>query len=219
MKNLPFASLLVLIFCFASFAQTNKTSKCPTIFITVPPGFPIPNEPIIYTATIGKEVENYNVKYDWTVANGKIIEGQGTLVAKVLQNDIAKNLTVTFEVSGLLPDCSNIASETMAIDLVAPQAFLIKEFSAPIAQIEKAKIFEKLTALEDNPNSRLYIIFRHTKNTPQKIITRKERKLFDNLIKAGIERERITLIKDFANTESVQFWLVPAGATPPKIND
>ncbi len=218
MKNLSFASILILLCCLAAFAQANKTSPCPTISITGPPAVPIPNEPIIYVANISNEVDNFNANYKWSAANGEIIEGQGTLIIKVLQNDIIKNLTVTLEVAGLPESCSNIISETMGCGLKVPQALLIEELSSPITQIEKAGDFEKSAALDDNPNAQLHIIFRYKKNTPQKIITRTERKLFNNLIKAGVEKERITLIQGFADTESIQFWLVPTVTTVPEID-
>jgi hypothetical protein len=218
MKNLSFASILVLILSFAALAQTNATLPCPTISVTDVSGLPIPNEPIIYTATVGKEVENYNVKYKWTVVNGEIIERQGNLTVKVLHSNAAKGLTVKFEAVGLPKGCSNIASETMHIDF-APQASIIGELLTPTSQIEKTELFEKLSALDDDPNAQLYIIFRYKKNTSQKIIKRTEQNLFDSLIKAGIPKDRITFVKDSATDESIRFWIVPAGAENPRINN
>ncbi|MDQ3321986.1 MAG: hypothetical protein M3525_06085 [Acidobacteriota bacterium] len=222
MKNLYFALVLVLVLVLSSatFAQTNATFPCPTISVTGPSVMEITNEPLIYTATVGKEIENYKVQYKWTVANGNIIERPGIFTVKVLQSNtaVAKGLTVQFEVTGLPEGCSNTASESMIIE-PPPVATLIEILPTFVSRLEKAEVFEKLRALDNDPTAQIYIIFRHKKNTSQKTIKLTEQKLFDSLIKAGIKKERITLIKDSATDESIQFWLVPAGAEVPDINN
>lgn len=218
MRHLSFVSVLVLILSFATFAQTNETLPCPEFSLEIPGDLGISNEPIIYSATVGKEIENYNVKYNWTVINGKIIEGQGSLTIKVLPNYRVIDFKVTLEVAGLPKDCPNVASEATHLDY-APPALLLGEIPISTSQIEKTELFEKLITLDNDPTAQLYIIFRHKRNTSPKSVRRTEQKLFDSLIKAGIQKDRITFVKDSVTDESIQFWLVPAGAENPKINN
>ena len=219
MKNLLAITFLVLISSVAASAQTAQPSLCPAISVIGENYPPIPSEPYTFTATVGKEVENYKVEYKWTVSNGEIIEGQGTLAAKVLLRDAAYygSLLVNFEVLGLPKDCPNYASESVIVDELPVQASLIEEVS--ISQIKKAKSFERPNVLDEDPYAQLYILFRYKKNTAPKTIKRTEQKIFDSLIKAEIKKDRITLVKGSASVESIQFWLVPAGASAPAIED
>lgn len=218
MTNLFVIAILVFTLSFVASAQTVQTSLCPTIFVTGADYAPIPNEPITYTATVGREVENYKVEYKWRISNGEIIEGQGTLAAKVLINDADyhKGLTVSFEALGLPKDCPNTASDSINFDL-PPQALLVEEVS--ISQIDKAKVFNRPTVLDDDPYAQIYVVFRYKKNTAPKTIKRTEQKIFDSLTKAEIKKEQITLIKGSASVASIQFWIVPAGAQPPAIEN
>ena len=218
MKNLLFTSILTLACYFCAFAQNNNVLPCPTITVTGPSSIPAPNEPFIFTVSVGKEAENYNVKYIWTVSNGEIIEGQGNFTVKVLQDNVTNGLTVRVQVEGLPKHCLSESSETLNID-PAPQAALIGEFLTITAQNEKSKLFKKITALDNDPYAQLYIIFKFKKNTSQKEVLRNERKLIDSLIKSGIEKERITLVKSSAPDDSIQFWLVPPGASNPEIDN
>lgn len=51
------------------------------------------------------------------------------------------------------------------------------------------------------------------------MISQKERALSDSLVKAGLAADGITTVTGFRQADSVEFFLVPAGATPPKVED
>ena len=200
------------------FGQANKISLCPTLSLTGPAGIPKPDEPISFTANLSNEAEKYNLKYKWTVSGGEIIEGQGTSTSKVLQKELGGNLTVTIEIIGLPKDCANTASETAGTDCSFPIPKLIDEFTDSIAQKDKTRFDKIATDVKGDPTTQLYVLAWHFKNSPQETVKRKEQDIFDSLTAAGIEKDRITLVFDFAERESIQFWIVPAGATPPTLN-
>jgi hypothetical protein len=219
MRNLLKTSILVFAFCFCAFGQTNNTAPCPTVSVIGPPGIPVPNEPIIFTASLSKEAVNYKVNYNWTVSGGRILDGQGTETLRVTPNNLGESLTVTVEIIGLPADCANKVSETASRCGLPPQPIQIDVFSKPFTHIDKNRINEIVRALQNDPTAQLYIIFRHKEKNTSKMASQKEREISNSLVKAGLAADRITTITDFGKSESVEFWFVPAGATPPNSQD
>ena len=217
MRKLLISSIFVLIFCVSLLAQAGKSLPCPEISITGPAGIPNPNDPILFTVHLSEEAEKYSLKYKWTVTGGEIIEGQGTLSIKVLLKNSGENLTATAKILGLAANCLNTFSESVFID-PAPEAIKIDEFTKLNSQNDKARFDKIFVKVKENPTAQLYVVLRNLKNTSQETVTRREQDIFDSLIALGIERGRITLVIDFAERESMQFWIVPAGAILPTIN-
>jgi len=219
MSKTSFFTILIFAFCFSAFAQTNETSPCPTISVTGPPGIPKPNEPFIFTASISQDADKFNPMYVWKVYDGEIIEGQGTLILKVLQKDLGESLTVSIEVIGLPKGCANIASETAApLDL--PSVVMIDSFSTPTAKINKARLDNFTLELRKNSNAQGYIIEKFERTTPQNLIDQKLNKTLNYLDKEnGISKDRITILTGISNGNLTQFFIVPAGAEPPAIEE
>ena len=132
---------LVFFFGTASFAQTDQSAPCPTITVIGQGGIPDPDQPVIFTAEIGKEAEKFNTILKWNVNNSEKIEGQGTKQIKVLWKDMCNtNLTATIEVFGLPKDCQSTASETAAITCCRFQPLIVDEFSVPATRTDKIKL-------------------------------------------------------------------------------
>ena len=216
MKKLLTTSILVFTFCFCAFAQTTNTAPCPTISVNGPTGIPKPNEPINFSAAVDNKEKDLAVEYVWSASHGKIIEGQGTQNIKVVFQPSDGSLTVTVEARGFPADCSNTASESLTGDS-APQAEKIEEFLQAFSRIDKNRIAEIVRSLQNDPTAQLYIIFKHKEKTSPKMVNQKEREISNSLVKAGLAADRITSITAYGQIETVEFWLVPAGATAPKI--
>lgn len=216
MRNLFLASILVLTFCICSFAQTNATMPCPTVSLIGPDSPSKPNEPQIFSVSLSKEAKNYKIEYIWLVHNGEILEGQGTQTVTILPNEkvIGENLTATVEFKGLPEGCA-VAESATAPMCACIEPILIDEFSEPISQVDKARIDNIFTALENDPTAQLFVILAYKENTSQKKIRKREQKIFNSLTKSGIERARITLIKGSTDADVIRFYIVPAGAEPP----
>src|SRR5215210_4367097 len=108
MKQIIFTVILILAFCFAAFAQTNKIA-CPEISFVLPNHMPHPDVPITFSAKVGETTEKYNLSYEWTVSRGKILQGQGTSNIEFLaaEEDAGANFNVSVKVIGLPKICSN----------------------------------------------------------------------------------------------------------------
>ena len=71
-------------------------------------------------------------------------------------------------------------------------------------------------ALQNDPSAQLYVIIYLKTKTLQKTALRREQEILKFLTeKNKITKQRITILKTFADKDQAQFWIVPAGATPP----
>lgn len=218
MRKILISFIFVLIFSVAAFAQTNENSPCPKISISGPVGFLEPSEPIKFTALIDNVNEKLNLQYNWSVSEAKTFEGQGTLAIKVLERNFpSETVVVTLEIAGLPRNCPNTASASyLTIYDPLPTAVKVDEFSTPVSKIENRKSEKLIKALKDDLSAQLYVFVGYREKTLPKTQTEKEREILELLTKEnGINANRITLVRIFSNEESVQFWVVPAGATIP----
>jgi hypothetical protein len=220
MKSLLFNSVLILISCAAAFAQTNEISPCPTIDVTGSPRIIQFGETATYTANLSEEAKKFNLQYQWAVSGGEIIEGQGTLVVRILRKpeNAGESLTLTIEIIGLPEKCPNTSSESLACTL-PPSLLTVDEFSASASQINKARLGNFAVELQNAPSAIGYITENFARKTSRKAIERKNQKIFDYLQTKGIEKDRIVIQNSFADKNLTQFILVPAGASPPSCDD
>ena len=219
MRKLFIVSILVLTFCAATFAQTDKISPCPTIDLASPSNIPVEGEPITFTASLSKEAEKFDLKYVWTISSGKIVEGHGTLAIKVLQKENFNNgLTATFEIIGLPDQCEKKASASAPIICyILPSK--VNEFSISVARIDKARLDNLRMELSNNPGANAYIIEHFEKKTSRSAITRKNKAIAVYLKTQGINKDRIVLLNALTGENLTEFFIVPAGATPPNCED
>ena len=158
MSKILFASIFIFAFCFSAFAQTNEAPPCPIISVRGLAGIPDFNESITFSADVDKDVNNFNIKYVWTVYGGKIIEGEGTKLIKVLYENRGNNLTATVKIEGLPENCPNTSSETMACPLPPPKAIKIDEFIESIANMDYRRSEKLIKALQDDQSAQLFVI-------------------------------------------------------------
>lgn len=193
--------------------------SCPTISVSGPADVPEPNKPITFIASISEEGKKFNLKYNWSVSGGEIVEGQVTLILKVLQkNDSEENLTAAVEISGLPKNCVNTASETDAI-ICFPSLIVVDEFSTSEFQTDKIRLDNLAEEIQKNPNAQAFIIEKFESKILRSTIEQKNQMTIDYLKTKGIERNQINLLNGSADKNSTQFFIVPAGASPPTCDD
>ncbi len=222
MKSFFVSTILVLTFCVGTFTQTSETSPCPTISVMGPAGIPSPDEAITFTLSLSKETEKFNLKYNWTISGGEIIEGQGTQIIKILEPKIftGESFRATVEVIGLPKECGTVtASETLAIDICNLKR-QVDEFSIPASQIDKARLDNLLIEIHNNPLAVAYILEKFERKTSQNVVERKIQKITDYLIKEkGIEKDRFVISTAISDENLTQYFIVPPGASPPEIEN
>jgi hypothetical protein len=149
--------LFSLFLCVVTTAQTPK-ADCPTISVMGPPDITAPNDTMVFTMKSSENLQP-DVRFEWTVSDGTILEGQGTKSMKVKTpsyNQIT-DLTATVRLQGLPQGCLSVASETGA---VASAIFdpIIDSYGQLSLNEEKARMQNAATVLEMNPRSKILIL-------------------------------------------------------------
>jgi len=190
--------------------------ECPTLSVSGPAGVSTPGESIEFVASVSPSVPK-SVQYKWTVHKGQIIDGQGTLRAKVLPVDLHEGLTATIELIGLPENCPSVASET-AVVTKGHVPILIDEFSVPVGKkIDLARL--KLAAAEQkrNPNNMLHIVEYFNKNTPELVIRERIRKITEFLTKEmKIDDGFFQIVTQKAARPFTKIYRLPPGSNTPE---
>lgn len=212
MKKLLCFSIFLLGFCAALFAQDVKTVSCPEIEVSGPSGIIEPGGTGTFTATVdisGSE----NLIYNWTTSIGEIVEGQGTntITVKIPKNG-SENLTATVEIKGLPEGCPKAASESVGCGLRPPHSEKIDEFGKATNGNVKMRFDNFMVNLQNDPTAQGYIL----NYGSAKEISKRDRQIRNAIAFRNFDAQRITVVNGGGEGEvKTQFWIVPAGATPP----
>lgn len=206
-------TIFIFIIAFASFVSAQETvSPCPTIEVTGATEVVMPGEIIFFTAEIRGDLQNYPVKYKWTIDRGTITSGQGTKIIRVDTTGLEDTtISATFEIIGLPEKCSNSGSETNVIAGIGCGGIpvTIGSVSDDYVRLEIDNLF---IVLQNESTATGYLI---TYGQLKEIKNRE--KLFEAHIKLRrYDRKRIVLLSGVAETEiRTEVYIVPEGAEPP----
>lgn len=211
MKKIIFTATLIFAFCFAAFAQANKNS-CPKISLTNT--IPIWEVPVTFTAEIDKEIDKYNVEYQWKVEDGKIIEGQGTKILKVLYYEKYSevNTPVRLEIKGLPENCENTFSTRFYMKIVRSKpvkfwrTIFLDEYEKVTIGDEKARLDNFFITLQEDKTAEGFI--RLQTNTRANLYKRLKQ-IDEHLSFRGFNKTRISFAVVKNEKEETQFWAVP----------
>jgi hypothetical protein len=212
---------LVLIgFAHAGLRQvppsSSLTQGCPEIRVDCPVTLPVPGEPATFTANVNSSDPNASLTYQWSVSAGTITKGQGTLAITVDTVGLGgASITASLEVNGANADCPNIASCTMA-PYCAVLSRKFDEYGDIAFQDEMAHLDNFATQLENEPGAQGYIA--SCDNRRGETERRADRARSYLISSKNIDPGRLVVIDGgFAKKPKVQLWVVPTGATPPKL--
>jgi hypothetical protein len=223
MRKFTLASISILLFCICSFGQSKEISPCPSgLSVTGPSGLVSPGESIVFTSNVDNP-ENYPVIYKWSISNGEITKGQGTSSITVVKPITGESVTATLEISDLSGYCPTLsASETMITDCGDILSSLVDEISSfgskKLDQDLKDRLDNYALTLLNNPNATGYILGYFSRNESESSMKTQLNKITDYLIKVRkFDASRITIAISESNDGNalIQFWIVPAGASPP----
>lgn len=107
MKRIFFTTILLLVFCFSVYSQTDNYA-CPANFALFPQGIVSIENPVKIAVNSVENADKSNLKYEWTISAGKIVKGQGTSEIEVIANqeEAGLNITVVVKIIGLQNECS-----------------------------------------------------------------------------------------------------------------
>lgn len=221
MRNLFLASILVLVFCICSFAQTNATSPCPKIEISVPQGIFVEGYEFTFSANVG-DYDWKRLNYKWTVSHGEIKNGQGTPVIQVPGGAELNGQTIkiTVEIKGLPSSCINNASEDLEIFYNPGTPLMLDDYEKILFSEEKVRLDNIAIQLKEDYKDAvaLFIIYYTEKDTKQTLRNRIIR--ISNYLsqKHQLAKERFNFVFGGINQHRTTIYLAPINTDLVKVD-
>lgn len=147
MKRLFFICIFLLIAVAPCVAQTEKPA-CPKIRVIGPRGISNPGDTITFVADVSGNESS--LKYEWTVDQGTIIEGQGTPAIFVTSRKGDTNIKATVRIDGIPSGCENSAVEMAGIAQPPPLCSL-DSWSILKPNEERARLDSFFIELQNDP--------------------------------------------------------------------
>jgi hypothetical protein len=201
--------------------EQQAQPKCPISKLTCPSEVYV-KDTLRFTAEVRGGDPKVMPTYNWTVSAGSIESGQGTPTIEVRTSELTgdSDVTATVEAGGFDRVCgygSTVASCTTAV-LKRVEARKLDQYGALTPKEEEAKLDNFVIELNLDPTAQGYIISynAHT-SRPGDAQKAADRASVYLIKKRGLELHRIVTVTGGSREHpTVELWIVPTGAQPPK---
>ncbi len=188
---------------------------CPTVGITCPEQIKA-GQPLTFTSSLSGGTGNVPSIFNWTVTSGRIISGQGTNSITVDTTGLeGQTLKASLSMGGYEVECAASCN----IEFPAPiTSRKFDEFPDIARNNEKARLDNLVIELQNDPTATAYVvIYPGARGRAVEVQTRSTG-IVDYLVNSrGIDSRRIvTLVGPKRDELTVQLWVSPQGALPPK---
>ncbi len=188
---------------------------CPNVAIYCPDVVNL-GSPVTFRADISGGTPNVTPTYRWTVSTGTITSGQGTPSITVDTAGLGgQAIRASVEVLGYELNCAATCTAQVPAP-VNPRRF--DEYGNVRFNDEKARLDNFVLQLQNEPTSLGYIIAyadRRGREDEGRLRAGRARNYLVN--ERGIDPSRIvTLDGGYQEALTIELWIVPSGATPPK---
>ena len=188
---------------------------CPNVSIYCP-DVQQAGTPVTFTASVSGGTPGVTPVYNWVISAGKILSGQGTPTITVDTAGLAgQPITATVEVAGYNLECR---AQCQASVPAPPNPTKFDEIGEVARDDEKARLDVFAIELQNSPGAQGYIIGYGGSGRRSATGQQRAQRARDYVVTTrGIDASRIvTLDGGQRTTGSLQLWLVPTGATPPR---
>ena len=188
---------------------------CPNVSIYCP-DVQQAGTPITFTASVSGGTPGVTPVYNWVVSAGKILSGQGTATITVDTAGLAgQPITATVEVAGYNLECR---AQCQAAVPAPPNPTKFDEIGVVNRDDEKARLDTFAIELQNSPGAQGYLIGYGGSGRRDVSGQKRAQNARDYLVTTrGIDASRIVTLDGGQRTAgSLQLWIVPPGATPPR---
>jgi len=214
MKRSFFLALLLLIGAVPTFAQTDNRF-CPKIRVIGPSGITNPGEKMTFAASVSGAMSS--LRYEWTVSQGEIVEGQGTAaitVSGVSGSEAGTNVEAMVKIGPIPSGCSDSASESAPVAAILPYCSLV-EWGKLKPNDERAQYDNVFTELANNPTHKAFILL--TVGQRERLDSSNSRIKFAvkhaKFRKVDLGRLIFGLV--LSDEQRTTIWRLPPGGKPP----
>lgn len=207
MRNLLYISIFILSFCLIAFGQNPP---CPAVSIISSDKIFRPGEAIIFKAKVS-DYEQKNLKYDWAISNGTLIEGQGTETIKVDTTGINDTvIEARVEIKGLPKNCQNAASEQSIVSGGEhPIPADVYEGNLPLRD-EKLRLGAIAVELKEKKDQIALFIISFADKANYSAIKSRASRITNYLTKTkGIKNDRFKIVYSKDRNNSTTIYILP----------
>lgn len=212
-----FIASLVPLSLAAQTASGTPEQICPTVSVNAPDSI---NEgsSFFFTANVAGGDPNVTPTYNWVVSTGSVSKGQGTSTIEVETNGLGtQTITATVEIGGYRRTCATTDSASAYV-VKRPESKKFEDFSPLAVKAGNARLDNFAIELQNNPGSQGYILGyggrRSSAGTGQK--TADSAKNYLVKTRKLDSRGLVTVDGGYKEEASIELWIVPSGAAPPK---
>lgn len=211
MKKILLLTILLLIFSFQLFSQEN--TACPTVKIISPTNITSVGESMTFSVS-STESNTKNLEYKWTVSAGTVIHGQGTADIVIATNfDLqGQTITATVEIKGLPEGCENKFTEFGEVGVKSiiqhPPIIRYRKLSW---EDEMKWILNLLVDLENDPESKIHLIFSIKNDSELKLVKSRQKKILALLRENSVSQNRIVMEIFKRNYYETIILIIPEG--------
>ena len=200
--------------------EISAAQQCPTVTVSCPDTAKENLEgALTFTANVSGGDPNVTPTFNWTVSAGTISSGQGTSSISVDTTGIGgQTVTATVDVGGFSRECRTSNSCTTSIEKKSAPPVKFGEYATRDLSANKAQLDKFVLALQQDPTAQGYVIAYGGSGRRSATGQQRAQRARDYLVTTrGIDASRIVTLDGGQRTAgSLQLWLVPAGATPPR---
>ena len=183
-------------------------------------------EIITFAADVNYSGDTPGLKYKWVLspATGRIMSGAGSATVTVDSTGLGGQrviATVTVDNGSPDPACAQTAQAVAVVAPIEKKVLVAREFDecdSCTFDDQKARLDNLAVELQNDPSVHAHIIAYGGRRSPigqvEKLMSRAREYLVNE---RGIDGSRIVVVNGgFREGDSVELWLVPAGATAPR---
>lgn len=214
--------LMTIVSLFLSattiFQASAQQSKCPTVSVTCPDMVYLGGDVLSFVVTVTGGDPNVTPTYNWTVSNGTIDSGQGTVAIKVDLSGVTESssVTATVDVGGFDGECSTSSSCTASV-MKKAEARKFDEYGKLAEGDENPRLDNFAIELQSDPTAQGYVIAYGGRRSAAGAANKMAASIKNYLVnKRGLDPQRVTTIDGgFRDEPMTELWIVPSEATPP----
>jgi len=219
------AGLFSLLTALTGAAQTHVMDRaereraCPVVSVSCP-SLLKDGQPITFTASVVGGDPSVVPGYTWTIAAGRIIEGQGTSSIKVVdpRGFGGHAYTAAVSISGFDPNCAHTASCSLIDEsgMVTPSR-KFDSYGIVARKTDNARLDAFAAQLNKQPGAQGYLLLYGRRRKQPTELQQIARRVKNYLVKTGgIDARRLVAIDGgFKEMQTIELLIVPTGSVPP----
>ncbi len=156
----------MLVIVRSSTAVFGQEPVCPSVSVNGPEGIHNNGAEMVFTALVSADAAKHLLKYEWSVSNGEISDGQGKdrlTVDSKLTSGNQGYVTATVKIIGLPAKCKDTASFSSTVYRVADH-LPIARYDGTNWLEERVRLDAAWITLKNNPEGKAYFKIEYVRN-------------------------------------------------------